>query len=213
MLAIASLTGCQTAGFKKADSAAASLQNAATEVQAENQTLDLSMATLRDLVNKPSGDLKVQYQRFSKSVDKLESAVARNERAATRVSEKHAAYLASWDKELGSMNYEAIRLRSEARKNEVSAHFETVNRRYNEARAAMQPLVDYLKDIRTALSTDLTPAGLESVKPILSNAEENAGKVQVALGRLTNELNNSSTRISSVAWQTATPGTNEPPAR
>jgi len=73
-----------------------------------------------------------------------------------------------------------------------------VNRRYTEARAATQPLISYLVDIRKALSNDLTTGGLEAVKPIVQNAEENATKVRTALARLTNELNDSSVQLASI---------------
>ena len=71
------------------------------------------------------------------------------------------------------MNFDAIRERSEARKAEVFKHFEQVKRRYSEAQSTMQPLIAYLKDIRKALSTDLTPEGLKAMKGASENANGN----------------------------------------
>jgi len=205
------LTGCSTAGYQKGDVAAQSLKDAAGQVRMENQALDLTMATLRNLVNKspsdnqpdakrfnqPAIDLKPGYQRFSRALDRLEAAAARTDQAATQIAQKHAAYLANWNKELSTMSYDAVRSRSEARKNEVSQRFEAVNRRYSEARAATQPLIAYLNDIRKALGTDLTTGGLAAVKPIVQNAEENTVKVQTALARLSDELSASSVQLAS----------------
>src|SRR5205814_10524855 len=108
---------------------------------AENSALDLTMAALHDLVNtpgasaeaepsdkrfnKPSVDLKPGFERFSKALERLQAAAARNDQAAAQIAQKHAAYLASWNKELGEMKYEAVKTRSEARKNEVSQRFES----------------------------------------------------------------------------------------
>ena len=223
VVAIASLllAGCASSGYKKSDVAAQSLRTAASEVQAENSALDLTMATLHDLVNttgagaqpgdkrfnKPSVDLKPGFERFSKALERLQAAAARNDQAAAKIAQKHAAYLANWNKELAEMKYEAVKTQSQARKNEVSQRFESVNRRYAEARAAMQPLIEYLVDVRKALSNDLTTGGLESVKPIVQNAEENTTKVRAALARLTNELNASSTQLASIV--TLTPDKSE----
>jgi hypothetical protein len=217
VLAGVTLAGCTTTGYQKGDVAAQSLKDAAGQVRAENQALDLTMVTLRDLVNKspdenppdakrlnqPAIDLKPAYQRFSRALDRLEAAAARTDQAATKFAQKNAAYLANWNKELNTMSYEAVRTRSAARKNEVSQRFEAVNRRYSEARAVTQPLISYLNDIRKALGTDLTTGGLASVKPIVQNAEENTVKVQAALGRLTDELSASSMQMASI--MTVTP--------
>ncbi len=65
----------------------------------------------------------------------------------------------------------------------------------------MQPLIVYLQDIHKALGADLTPAGLESMKGIVRNADVNATKVQVALRALISELSDSGSRLSSLALQ------------
>ncbi len=197
------MTGCETNGFQKSDDAARGYRDASWEVQAESRTLDSTVASLNSLVNQPAADLKPQYERFNQCLYQLEDAATRNDHAATRIADRNAKYLEAWNKELSAMSFEAIRARSEARKTEVTGHFEAVNRRYAEARSTTEPLIDYLNDIRRALSTDLTPAGLQSIKPIVANANANARKVQEALGHLSTELTASSASMSSVTFQAA----------
>ena len=67
----------------------------------------------------------------------------------------------------------------------------------------MRPLIGYLDDVRKALSADLTMGGLAAVKPIVANAQENAGKVQTVLAKLTADLSTSGTQMSSIALQSA----------
>jgi hypothetical protein len=199
----AGLAGCSTTSYERGDAAGRSLQNAAAEVQIQSRELRFTMSTLETLVNKPAVDLKPQFDTFSKSLNRLQAAVARNQRAAEAVVAKNAEYLASWDRQITNMNYEVVRTRSVERRGEVTDRFEAVSRRYAEARTVMRPLLAYLNDIRLALSSDLTLAGLEAIKPIVSNAGENAGKVQLALARLTTELNDSGVRVSSHGFQTS----------
>ena len=118
---------------------------------------------------------------------------------------KHTAYFQAWDKEIPTINYEAIRTRSEARREEVAHRFETVDQSYHEAQTVVQPLIGYFEDIRRALSADLTLGGLSAVKEIVQNADQNAAKVQVALGKLTNDLAAACSDMSSYANQ------NQPP--
>jgi hypothetical protein len=141
------------------------------------------------------------YGGFSETVDQLEVASRRSDAAASRVDRSGAAYFQNWDKELAVMNFDAIRERSEARKAEVVNHFEQVKRRYAEAQSTMQPFIAYLKDIRKALGTDLTPAGLNAMKAATENANANGAKVQSALTNLAAELSSSGANMSSMAVQ------------
>lgn len=197
------LIGCKTHTYDRGDAAARSLRNAAAEVQIESRHLNFTMTSLQDLVNKPAPDLRPQFQQFSRNLDNLRAAARRNEKAAEDAYKRNGAYLQSWDRQITNMSYEVVRTQSEARRNEVTERFNAVNRRYAEARTTMRPLLSYLNDIRAALSSDLTPGGLESAKPIVANAVENSKKVQLALSNLTNELADSGARMSSIAYETA----------
>ena len=104
-----------------------------------------------------------------------------------------------------TINFAAVRDQSVSRKTQVSDEFNTVNQRYRENQAVIEPLISYLQDIRTALSTDLTEGGLQSVKPLAENAEQNARKVQTALARLADDLSASRTQMSSVVVRETQP--------
>lgn len=195
-------TGCASTNYKKADAASESLQTAALHIQAESRAIDVALVSLNDLVNKPAPDLKPQFSRFSKALDRLVAASERAEKAAQAADHKSAEYFQDWDKETASIKYEAVRDQSVSRKTQVSNEFNTVNQRYRENQAVIQPLISYLQDIRTALSTDLTLGGIDSVKNLADNAQQNARKVQTALARLSDELAASGERMSSLTPQT-----------
>src|SRR5256885_1915065 len=75
--------GCRSTGYVKSDAAGRSLQMAAWEVQAQNRWLDLTMQSLKDLVEKPAPDLRPQFERFNDCLDRLTYATKRNEKAST----------------------------------------------------------------------------------------------------------------------------------
>lgn len=203
VIAAAGLAGCQTSGYNKSAAAAVSLQAASAEVQSESRALETTIAVLNDLVEHPSGDLRTQFRAYRVALDRLTAAVKRTEATGDRMREKNAAYLRAWDAQLAAMSFEHIRQSSETRKAEVSAQLESIDTRYNDTHNAVQPLVAYLEDIRMALDADLTIAGLASVRSIVTNAGENAAKVQSALAKLSDELASSSGRMSSIMAQTA----------
>ena len=200
--------GCSSTGYDKSDAAAKSLRSAASEVQAQGRALDMTMTALNELVNKPSPDLKPQFQSFSASLDRLIDSAERTQRTGQRVQKKNAEYFEAWDRELAQMNYEYVRKSSEARKTEVTTQLATISQRYTETGEVVGPLVAYLEDIRKALRSDLTPGGLVAVKNVVANAQENASKVQIVLSQLAADLSVSGDRMSSVAFQTS----EQPPA-
>jgi hypothetical protein len=158
--------------------------------------IDVTMASLDDLINKSSGDLRPHFESFNNALDGLMAASNRAEKSAARAKEKSADYFKSWDKQSASIDFEAVRDQSVARKAEVANEFNTVNQRYHENQAVVEPLISYLKDIRTALSTDLTAGGVQSVRALAENARQNAQKVQMALAQLSDELATSGARMS-----------------
>ena len=155
------------------------------------------MAALNDLVNQPATDAKPQFLRFSKALDRLAASDKKAGKGANHLTRKRAEYFEVWDKEIAAIKDAEIRQSSEDRKAEVSKQFDTAIRAYDEARGSMRPLVDYLTDIRTALSADLTRQGLTAAQPSVANAKEKAAKAQSALTQSATELDTLSTRIAS----------------
>jgi DNA repair exonuclease SbcCD ATPase subunit len=207
-VALPLFVGCSTTTHERGDSAAKSLQNAAAEVQVERHQLTLTMTSLDTLVHKPAMDLRPQFKQFSANLDKLEASARRNDKAAEAALQQNVVYLESWDRQLTNMNYEVVREHSERRRTEVAENFNALNRRYTEVRTTMQPLLSYLNDIRRALDADLTLNGLDAIKPVVANAQDNARKVHSALGKLGDELASAGARMSPVVIQTASNPTN-----
>ena len=197
VLALILITGCHSNSYRKGDVAARSMQMAAAEVKAESRAIDVTMETLNDLVNKPGPDLKPQFLRFQGALDRLEEAAARTERSRAQAEARNKDYFNSWGHQVEDIQFGAVRDQSENRRAAVTNRFHNVNARSVEAQAVVQPLISYLNDIQSALSADLTTAGLDSVRGIVSNADQNARKVQIALGELAEELSDSSVALSS----------------
>jgi len=188
-----------TSPYRQGDVASASLHKAAAEIRDESGAIDATLASLDNLVNNPGPDLKPQFARYSHALDRLVAASKHAEKSAEAAKQASADFFESWDKRTADIKYEAVRDQSVSRKTQVSSEFNTVNERYRENQSVIEPLISYFQDIRTALSTDLTTGGIQSVKTLADNAAQNAQKVQTALARLSDELSDSGARMSSVA--------------
>ncbi len=192
----AGLTGCSSAGYTKGNAASRSFENAAAEVQAQSEDLDQTIGTLKQLITQPGPDLRKPFRRYSRHLDRFAASALRVEATGHLLEQKHAEYLRAWEQELSAIDFEHVRALSQARRAEVSQRFDAVHRRYQENQAVVQPMIAYFQDIRRALSTDLTPGGLQALKGTVAHADENAAKVRTALAALTAELVKSGNQLS-----------------
>jgi len=67
------ICGCAST-YRQGDAASTSLHKAAMEIRAESGAIDLTLASLENLVNNPGPDLRPQFARYSHSLDRLVAA-------------------------------------------------------------------------------------------------------------------------------------------
>ena len=203
LLAVMLLAGCTSAGYVKSDRTAWSLQEAAGAVRVESRNLGETMVALNGLVGSTSGDLRQQLERYSRGLEQLVSAKKRADSAASRFARRSASYFEAWNKQLPTISDEQLRKESMARKADVMGQYQATSREQQDAQNGLGALIGYLKDIQKALSADLTTAGLQSVRPAVSNANEMADKVQRQLAQSATDLDALGARMSSLIGQSA----------
>jgi hypothetical protein len=197
VLAGAWLVGCSTTVYKQGDRAADSAQAAARQAQTQSQALAGTLATLSNLVDKPFPELRLPYQSFSTALDGLVAALKQGGVRGDQLVRSNSLFLASWSKDLTTITNADVRSVSEARRTEVSKQIDAATASYKQAQDALRSLVDYLQDIRRALSTDLTQNGVDVAKPLVSKAGTTASKVQDALTQADTDLTTLSAQMSS----------------
>ena len=115
------LAGCSSAGYRKSDAVALSMKSAAAEVQVESQELERVMGNLKQLMDEPSGDLKIAFRQFSTALDRLKASARRTNNTGHRMSQRGAEYFQAWNKQLETIDYEHVREVSATRRTEASA--------------------------------------------------------------------------------------------
>jgi hypothetical protein len=194
------IAGCASTGFEKAGATSTSLREAARDVDNTLVPLDNVVATLSDLVTNPEPDITLQFQKFNTALDNLELQANKVSSREAAMRHQGAAYFQKWDEELAKIQNDNIQTRSLDRKNAVAAQFEEVRLSYAQTSANFTPFLSDLKDIRTALSMDLTAGGLASVKGLASKANDKVLPLRESLVRLSAEF-----RKLGVSISTATP--------
>jgi hypothetical protein len=176
--------GCATHGYTKANSTSAYLLSTSDRILKGVSQIDGATASLTELVEKPDADLTAQFKKFSAAVSGLESVAKDVAARATRIQQLGAAHFQQWDEQLAKIQNEDIRNDSAARKAAVMKQFNEVKASYDETRAAFNPLLADMRDIRTAISTDLTPAGVEAIRKSMTKVNDQGARLRQSLEEL-----------------------------
>ena len=195
--------GCASTGsngYSKANSTASYLTTAADKLDAGGVQITAATAALKDMVENPSGDMKLQLKNYNTALSKLDSLAKSAGASATKMQQMGAAYFQKWDEQLAQIQNEEIRNQSAERKAAMMKHFEQTKASYDAARAAFNPFVANLRDIRTAISTDLTPAGVQAIAKSMDKVNSQAAEVQKTMNELSGQF-----RTLSKALEVPTP--------
>ena len=200
--AVALLAGCASGNYQKGAAAGAGLQASADKIDKGSGLIDAAIASLNDLVNNP-GELPAQFKKFGAAVGDLESTAKDVSSKVTAMSQEGNAYFTAWDQQLAQIQNEDIKSRSANRKADVQKKFAAIKKSYEEASGEFKPFMSDLKDIQTALATDLTPGGLDAIKSSASRATRRAGTVKTTLGKLAGQFRDLGVAMSASVPQPA----------
>ena len=200
---LALVVGCTSTGYEKAGKTSTSLERAAAAIDKTTAQVNVTLATLDDLAVRPGPDLARQFKRFDSSVNNLDSMVRDIDGKTAAMREKRTEFFDQWDRDVATIQNESIRARSVQRKAEVMAHFNKVEASYIQAQTAFGPFMSDVRDIRTALASDLTTAGIKTIQEPSKKANQDAEPVRKALAQLANEFRELGVKLSATAPQPA----------
>jgi chromosome segregation ATPase len=195
---LAGAAGCKTSNYETANDTASGLQASADRIAAAQGQLDSTLDSLNDLVNSPT-NLPAQYAKFSGAVNTLQSSAQDANARVKAMRAKGNDYFKEWDAQSAQIKNEDIKSRSEARKQEMQEKFTKVKLSYTQVSDAYRPFMSNLKDIQTALGTDLTPGGVTAVKGAAQKANEDAVPLKKSVDALAAELKELGAAMSAVA--------------
>jgi chromosome segregation ATPase len=180
----------------KGAAAGKTIESAAGQVDEGIAQLDATLAALASLVKKPAPDLGPQYKAFTKSLGQLESTAEDVSALAAKIDAKGQAYFTEWDAQIAAVQNENIRERTASRREAVSASFKKLQDEYGEVKGEFKPMLDNLRDIRTALGADLTMEGLKAVEDTVEDVADNAESVRESLQELSKGFRDLGVKLS-----------------
>lgn len=182
------VAGCATSGYRASERTAAALQTLATKIETSGTQMDIAVTELNNLVNSPQPDLRPQYERFAAAVHKLSSLSNSVHRADNELLSRGQLHFSNWDKDLTTIQNEAIRSSGQARKLELQARFDAVRNSCLSVLTSFTPVQSDLSDVNRFLNSDLTTGGLAAIRDTANRITQQATPVRQSVGGLTAEL-------------------------
>ena len=183
VVAVALLAGCRSSNYEKGAATGAGLQASADRIGQGQGKIDTTLTNLNDLVNHP-GDLATQFKKYSGSVSDLESSAKDISSKVASMRGKGDEYFKAWDEQAAQIKNEDIKNRSAQRKAEMQKRFTDIKMSYTEASELFKPFLSDLKDIQTALATDLTTGGVSAIKGAADKANKDSTPLKVSIDKL-----------------------------
>jgi uncharacterized protein YhaN len=202
VLALAALagvfTGCVSQSYDKGAATSAALQSSADQTADLSTRITDTLGALNDLVFKPQGDLRGQYDKFTATVKNLQTASSNLDAKVADVRAKSEMYFSNWSNQLSVIQSEQIRSISVQQKNDIAAKLKSVNEDYQSVKDSLKPFTSDLTDIQTYLGTDLTANGLNAIKDVVAKTKVDAVPLRDSIKKLRSHFSDLGTALSPV---------------
>jgi hypothetical protein len=181
--------GCASrAAYRDADRTGKRIAAFRHDVVAIKEAVDRTGVALGDVVVQAEANPRKAYDRFAKSVEQLDAANAKANRRADEMRAEGREFFSQWQAEMAAMKDPEVRQLAEERKAEVEASFRQISRVIVEVKDSFRPWLEHVRDLRTLLGRDLTPAGIHAAQGQIVRAQGETATVQEKLDALVVEL-------------------------
>jgi predicted nucleic acid-binding Zn-ribbon protein len=177
LLSVVTAAACaQTGRVVESERSVASISETGAQLSAAQEKLSQISVSIDDLSS--SRNMQAAFQAYSKDVSDVQADRQRikAQREAMRASNR--SYIAKWQKEIDTIQSEDVRSALEKRKEIVSDNFSEIRASLDQLSEAYQPFLINILEIRRALALDLNQSGIESLKPAMDKAKDQAQAVK-----------------------------------
>jgi len=165
--ATTSLTGCATSGIDRATKTTNSMQTVEGDYRQASAQIDTNRVSLEDLIKPDQTDMKKAYDAYAENVNKMEKVGKRLDKHTEKMRSRDNDYFMEWE---SSYTSPEIRELSERRRIEMRESYAKIPEASIGVKGALKSYLADIRDIQKYLSNDLTPKGIDAIRPISGRA-------------------------------------------
>jgi hypothetical protein len=178
---VVSLTGCDSTGRGRAKEATTTMQTMENDIKAVAVQLDVTGASLDELMKQGQSDVKKAFNAFTDNVSKLEGMQKDIAKHADEMKARGKDYFEEWQKEGNKYKNQQIQELGEQRRIELGEIYGRIAENSIGVRDAFKSYVSDSKEIQNYLSNDLTSKGIEAIVPISKKVVSNGENLRLAI--------------------------------
>lgn len=186
------LPACATTGRDRATKTTASITAVESDYKEASNQIDATNSSLLELIQPIQQNVKKAYSDYAANVNKTEKLATQLHRHTEQMTLRRDAYFTEWE---GEYTSPAIRELGERRRMELKAVYAQIPEASIGLRGDLASYVTDIREIEMYLSNDLTPQGIQAIRPIAQRAvkdgesvKEGIHRVLLAIGRVQTEM-------------------------
>jgi hypothetical protein len=183
-IAAINIAGCATTGMQRSEEARMTMKAVDNDIKLIVAQLDATIASSEELIRSGQSDIKTAFELYSDNISKLAEMEKRFSKNADEMKARGKDYFAEWQKEGNKYKNPRIQELSEQRREELAEIYGRISLNSIGVKEAFRTYVSNSQQIRTYLSNDLTPKGVEAITPIARRVAGDGDKLKYSLQEL-----------------------------
>jgi chromosome segregation ATPase len=175
------LGGCATTGMDRSEKTSSSIQDLENEIRKIDLQIDATSQSLDALVIPGNPDLKKSFNSYSDNLNKLDDDGKRVIKRMDEMKEHSKEYFAEWEKQGVNYKNPEISQLSAERRMKLTEIYSRVPAAGAGIKSSYMASLSTLKEIRSYLSNDLTPKGVETIDPVAKRAVQDLSSLKTSL--------------------------------
>lgn len=182
------VVGCSSSAPDRTEDTLARMEEFRKDVGFLRSHVVSVVSSLNEVASKAASGPRPAYDVYADRVSETGSKTEDLLGSAEALKARGEAYFAEWGEELATIQNADIRKRAEDRRQKMKATYGKIDVAVAGAREALKPFNSDLKDLRTFLGNELTPAGITGAKDLISKVHAQGEKVKERLEGLDKEV-------------------------
>jgi len=172
------LAACSSTGLQRSEKSSASMAVVEQDIKQAGGQIDLTGASLDELIRPGQPNVKDAFTKYSANVDKMDKIGTRLLEHSDHMNDQGLEYFSEWRKEGKAYSSPEIRALSEQRRADLTAVMARIPEASVGVKGSLRSYLSNLKEIRTYLSNDLTEKGLETITPVAKTAVKDGAQLK-----------------------------------
>ncbi|HAR98926.1 MAG TPA: hypothetical protein DCS11_08560 [Syntrophus sp. (in: bacteria)] len=172
------LVACASTGMQRSAKSTASMQTVDSDIKQALLQVDVTNASLENLIRPGQLDAKKAFDHYSGNVAKMEGKGQLLVKHIDEMSARRLDYFAEWEKQGNTYANAEIRELSEQRRADLSAIFAEIPAASVGVKGALNTYLSDIREIQKYLSNDLTSKGIESITPTAQKAVDDGAELK-----------------------------------